>query len=326
MFQQKAEQSDKGSSVSEPKIKRLPRMMKKRLKKERPAGAPSSTLQTFIKVPTHRWKARHIASTATRIAKEPEDKLLAVVANKFRIFDEKEYERIKDSGDDPKVLAVAITNGAFVKQLIKHKGYNPTKLMEQVIRYMRVERPVVVMPPDVVKPKKPRLTARQELQSAASKAKRAASNAVVATPKKRPRKRTSRRVNHDPQVVQSALDAFFGDNPGLKVAFCSASTAEAKQLLRNTGSIERLAASLREELVSPTRVYNYLDTAIKTLVTKYNDEQTKAEQEAKENAEIRRLARKVTSINASQDREIERQKMEKRKEYDRHYDERRRAS
>ena len=325
LFQQKAEQSDKGSSVSEPKTKRLPRRLKKQLKKERPAGALSSTPNRAVKI-SHRWKARHIATSIKRIMKTPEEKVLASVAHKFSIFDKKEFERIKSSGDDPSLLALEITSGAFVKELVKYKGFDPAKLMEQAIVYARIERPVAVTPPAVVKPKKPRLTARQELQSAQSKAARVTPSTMTASPKKRPRKRTSRRVNHDPQVVQSALDALFDDNPELKATFCSASIAEAKQLLRTTRGIERLAASLREQLASPTRVYNYLDTAARILIPKYQDEELKAEQEARENAEARRQERKVTSIKTAQDREIERQKLERRREDNRRYEERRRAS
>jgi len=319
LSRQRAEYSEEEPLVSAPRLKKLSRAEKKRLKKENPAGSPSSSsLQPVVKIRPER-KPRPkltIVEPPEPAVKIPGEKLLASVAKKYKIHDTKGYKRLQKSRKDPRALAANVVNSSFLPVLSKYKGYNHLQLMESVIvDYIRVERPEVEQTEEVQQGRRPKraLTPRQQLQAAHVAASRPAAPAAQAITRRGAAKTVPCREKYDdPQIVQDALDALFEDDQELKATFCAASLLEAKQLIRTHGRTEQLADKLRGRLASPTRVYNYLDTAVRVLIPKYVEEQTEAEQQARVAAEQRRREQIDTARTLAGRREQKRQEERRR--------------
>jgi len=307
-----AEHPTRNPWANEPQAKRLPRVVKKRLKKESRARFPSSSTQPRAKA-TLRRKPKPITIPPKRAIKVPSERLFASIAKKYRTHDPVGYEKLKDLRSDPKVLAAEVANSSFVRVLSKYRGYNPHQLMEStIVEFIRVERPKATQPEEEVKiTKKRTLTARQLQQVARTAPPPPVAHAPRATSRRRSRKAALSRKYDDSQIVLDALDAVFGDDVVLKAVFCDASLAQAKQLLRSDERIQRLGVELKAVLTSPTRVYTYLDTAIRILIPKYWEEELVAEQKARVEAEARRKEQKAAAQKAAESRELKRRREEK---------------
>jgi hypothetical protein len=277
--------------MSNSKAQKLPRVVKKQIKKANPAGFPSEPLQTATKPVTERKPRLKplVVDPPEPPAKVPTERILANIAGHYKQYFTENYKRLEDPKEDPKALAAEVVNSWFIRVLSKHKGFEPQKLMELVITdYVRAERPESLKPKVEDEPaKKPRHTQRQVIQSETTPP-------PIHT-KPHPKQRTAKSVPRqkrfdESKIVRDALHALLESNPVLKAVFCEATLVEAKHLLRTNRQTTQLADRLKVELAS-TRVYNYLDTAIRTLVPKYNKEQQEAEQAAQTAAEQRRKER-----------------------------------
>ena len=291
--------------MHELKVKRLPRVTKKRLKKESPAGSHSSSPRRIVKI-THRRKPAPPAIPSEPPVKVPSKQFLARVAKRYGEIDNPGYKLVKDDWRNPTNLALDAVNGPFACALGKYKGYEPLQLMEAVIDYIRTEPPKVE-PPKVKAEKKPPKgpTARQLEQSARTSPPPPAPITKPARPRKR-QSGQSKEEQGDLKIVQDALHALFEDDPQLKELFCSVSLVEAKRQLRTHEAIVQLAVNLRMSLSAPRRVLNYLDTATRTLIPRYGKEHREAERLAEATAQARRESERAAAQTAAARREQQR--------------------
>jgi hypothetical protein len=280
----------------------------KKVQDDRPGFSP------VRQKPAVKVKARQDAELTQppqQVAKVPSQGTLAVLARRFKLLDSVGYERAKNPASDATVLAIDAANGALKKALGKYRGFNPLQLMEAVIvDYIRVEQPPAKETKRRErKERKPKRSLTERQRAAQLAATQPVVRAVTAkTRKGAPKTVPPRFKRRDPQVVQDALDALFQGDGGLKAMFCDISLEEAKRLLRTNPTTVQLAFEVKEELACPTRVYNYLDTAVRVLLPRYRDEQLEAEMKAMVEAEERRRERVAEAREAAEKREQQRRR------------------
>jgi hypothetical protein len=292
--------------ASELKVKRL----SKQMKKENPAGSPSSASQVMEKT-VSRWKPRPEVQPPEISVRVPGQKLLSSIAKKYENHDKVGYKRLEDRRRDPRRLAQEVMDSSFMPLLAKYRGYNPLCLMESVIvDYVRVERPEVTpLVEEEASPRKKRpLTLRQREAAELARSQPVTSTVSAHTRKGAAKTVPTREKYHDLQIVQDALHGLFEQDALFKAMFCDASLAEVKQLLRTNKSIRQLAHEVREGLASPSRVNNYLDTATKLLTSTYKEAQFEEERVALEQTEERRRERIAAARVIAERREQQRRR------------------
>ena len=291
--------------VEKKQLKRQLQIERRRLLKENPAGFLSQTPRR-VKVARQRLPepVEIIPEPPVRI---PRPKQLADIARKYKSRHAVEYAQLKDPRSNAQVLAVQIASGSFAPVLAKYRGFNPVLLMESVIDFVRTEPPKVVPITEakgVRGPKK--LTPRQQLQSERTPVPPPAPFAPSNTRKGAAKTVPARAKYDDACITQDALDALLRGDEELKALFCEA--PDPKGLLRTNRQTVQLAGKL--QLASPTRVYNYLDTAIRLLLPRYEEEQLVAEETARVVAETRRKQEIAAARELAAIREQQRQRRE----------------
>ena len=253
--------------VEKKQLKRQLQIERRRLLKENPAGFLSQTPRR-VKVARQRLPepVEIIPEPPVRI---PRPKQLADIARKYKSRHAVEYAQLKDPRSNAQVLAVQIASGSFAPVLAKYRGFNPVLLMESVIDFVRAEPSNVASIEEPEKVRRPkRLTPRQQLQSKRTPPPPPAPFAPSNTRKGAAKTVPIRAKYDDACITQDALDALLRGDEELKALFCEA--LDPKGLLRTNRQTVQLAGEL--QLASPTRVYNYLDTAIRLLIPRYEEE------------------------------------------------------
>ena len=301
-------------------LKRRPMIEQRRRRKENPAGFLSESPRP-IKVVRQR-QPKPVEIIPEPPVKIPRPKQLADIARKYKSHHAAEYALLTDPRSNAHGLAVQIASGSFALVLAKYRGFNSVQLMESVIDFIRTEPPKAVpikQTKQVRGPKK--LTARQQLQSERTPAPPPAPFAPSNTRKGAAKTVPAREKYDDARIVQDALDALLQSDADLKALFCEA--MDPKGLHRTNEQTVKLARELKAGLASPTRVYNYLDMAVRVLIPQYEAERIEGEATERAAAEVRRKERVKAARSTAAKREKERQKLERRRQENERFHERR---